>query len=239
MYEPEGMRTSARIYLGLIVFSLLGTLLTAITGLNPGWIKPLAGVLTLGMGVFVLLEPIVAEFRWSKTLQVVLPILGVGAASEICGIYTGYPFGRYEYSQAWWPTITLPDAKFFPLSLPFAWLMMATAGYLLVAQRLSGALAILAGALIVTLVDLPMEWVMVQHLGYWRWTDPNWPIGSIGGGVPLLNSVGWLITGLVAGTMLHRAEFFRVQGERAARVVLLGHLALVLGIGLINSVVPK
>lgn len=226
-------------YIGLIAFSLLGTLFSTATKMNPGFIAPLCGVLTLGIGVWCLMEPLAAEFGSSRVWGKVLPVLGIGCFAEFLGVYTGLPFGRYAYTTAWWPTVLLPGGHWFPLLLPFAWLMMAVGGYLLFSQHFSGMIAIGLGAFLVVLIDLPMEWVMVEHLGYWKWTDGSWPIGTVMPGVPLMNSVGWFITAAIAGIMLQRAEVHRATGYFAAKLVLAGHFVLVIGIGLIHSLYSR
>ncbi len=234
MWTEGGPSRWAKAYIALVAFSLLGSLASSAFKLDPGWIKPVAGLLTLGFGVIALLEPILRQLGGRETANAVLPVLLVGIGSEICGLYTGLPFGRYQYTSEWWPVVSLPGNQVFPLQLPFAWFMIATAAYLLFVVQLSRPLAIVAASLTATLVDLPMEWVMVRFLGYWTWTDPSWPIGDVGFGVPWMNSVGWLVTTGIAVVLLDRHGVHQVNGVRSSRIVLVGHLALMLGIALIG-----
>lgn len=226
----------AKAYLGMVGFSLLGSLASGLFQVDPGPIRPLAGLITLGLGFLTLLAPLGAAWGWKRAITIASGILAIGASSELIGLYTGLPFGRYEYTSEWWPLAPLPDGKLFPLQLPFAWFMMAAGGYFLFAKQISALVAVPLGAVVATLVNLPMEWAMLRALGYWRWTDPSWPIGDVGFGVPWMNSVGWLVTAWIAGAALNRAGGGEVEAEQEAKAVLFGNLGLMVGLGLISTV---
>ena len=112
----------------------------------------------------------------------------IGACAELLGIATGFPFGRYLYTDRWWPTLQFPSIGSFPVMLPFAWVLVVGCVYLACASRLRGWTA-LAAAVIATLVDQAMEPTMTSTpLRYWRW-DQTGPAEA--GGSPLSNAAGW------------------------------------------------
>lgn len=221
------------VFLGLVAFSLVGSLFTKITSLDPGPIAPVASILTLIAGVEATFRDYAREVpgAWVR----VLAVFALGASAEIVGLATGFPFGRYVYSDAWWPTVALPSGP-FPLSLPFAWLLMAGTSALSWGSRDSrtptmpaGARALVGGLLAAT-VDLAMEPVLTGTLGYWRWLER----GPLPGGAPLSNFLGWWATAALAGLLL--ALGAPVTRSRAPRWVLGGFVALILGLGAIGPI---
>jgi len=212
-----------RIYLGLVVFSLLGTVLSRVTGLHPGPIAPAASVLMIGLATWVC----VRGLPWAPVACVFL----IGAGSEICGIYTGYPFGAYSYTDRWWPVIRLWGGENYPLLVPFAWLMMA-----LSSLRIAGLLGLtrpwtaLAAAGIATLVDIPMEFVMAGKLRYWSWGAVSWPLAS-----PWINSLGWFLVVLLASLLILRVSEFSTRQDTEDRWILPVHAAFTLLLGAVSS----
>lgn len=198
----------------MVVFSLVGSLLSAKTGLDPGPIKPIASMLTILIGFLALSQ----SAKWWQ----VASVLALGAAAELCGLYTGYPFGDYDYTNAWWPTLRLPGDENFPFLLPFAWFLIA--GGAALALRPLGKPGLLLAPVLATLIDFFMEPVMVDKLGYWRWLEP----GPLPGGAPFMNVIGWFLTSFAAALIL-----WRQKGEKAGMdeaVVLSGFVALMAGI---------
>lgn len=181
-----------KLFMGLVLFSIAGSLLSKLTGLDPGPIKPVASLLTILIGVIALSTSV----RWWQCILV----LAIGATSEIIGIYTGYPFGKYQYTQAWWPTIPLPSSQFFPLLLPFAWFLIA--GGCAIALKPLGKPMLVLSPLMATLIDFFMEPVMTRTLGYWRWLEP----GPLPGGAPWLNPIGWFATSFIAAFILKQGK---------------------------------
>lgn len=215
--------TLLRLYLGLVAFSLLGSAFSQMTGLNPGPIAPIASAATLFVGLGAAFSPWIAHGR---SCAVLLPTLLLGASSEISGVISGYPFGRYAYTDRWWPTVPLTSESRFPVLVPFAWLLVAGSAWLAAPGK--GVGKILLGASIATFVDFLMEPVMAGPLDYWRWQEH----GPLPGGAPMLNSVGWFVVSCFAGAILTRAGF-QENAEKNARIVLLAHTLMVLGLGLI------
>lgn len=217
------------LYLGLIGFAIAGSLLTRTTGLAPGWIAPLVSVSTLICGLVLVVRPLAGLGRAR-----IASVLAVGIGAEVLGIYTGIPFGRYEYSTTWWPTVSLPGEAIFPVALPFAWLMITAACTLWIGSSLARPVTAVAAGLIAALLDLFKEPVMTEVLGYWRWTDLVWPIGGPILGAPLLNAFGWALTAGIGGWILAKAP--PAPGAwRYGACVACAHMLLIALLGIVGG----
>lgn len=214
------------LFLFLVLFSLTGSTFSRLTGLNPGPIAPVTSLLTIGVGVWATFREYVgtASHPWTRLILT----LGLGAGAEILGLATGFPFGRYVYTRAWWPTVELPLGP-FPLALPFAWLLMAGASVLAFQGR-SWWRSALLGGLLAASVDVIMEPVMAGPLGYWHWLAP----GSLPGGAPVANFLGWWGVATLAGLILTSGR--SDVRSNAPRWVLGGFVVLIVGLGLIRRV---
>ncbi|CAN5605068.1 hypothetical protein BH11ARM2_BH11ARM2_29890 [soil metagenome] len=215
--------TPLRLYLGLVVFSLAGSLFVRISDLNPGLIAPLASAATLLAGLVAVFQP---WLTGNKRFQAVFGAYFLGLGSEVVGIVTGFPFGRYVYTDRWWPTVPLTSDSRIPILLPFAWLLVAGSAFLAAPGK--GALKILLGAFLATLVDAAMEPVMTGPLGYWRWTER----GPLPGGAPIMNAVGWFGVSALAGWLLYLPDG-GASISKNARIVLAAHTTMILALGFI------
>jgi putative membrane protein len=226
LHKKEGLGLSrwTWAYLGLVLFSLAGSFASRRFAVDPGPIAPVAAAATLGLGFVAALRPYV---RSRRSLAAVFGVVMLGAAVEMLGVATGFPFGPYDYTDRWWPAVPFAQG-YFPLQVPFAWALVVGASYLTCRRSISGPWAVVLGALQATLLDVVMEPTMVHALGYWRWRDG----GPLPGGVPLSNAAGWFGTSLLGAGILSVGG---ADGEEERvldpTVVLAGHLTLVLGIG--------
>lgn len=180
------------VYVGLIVFSIVGTAASVFLKIDPGPVAKIAGLALILSGALCIATTI------GRLARIVFLIV-FSALAELIGLHTGLPFGRYEYTSAWWPTIPAGAGHVFPLPLPFAWLMIVGGAWAVVRQKLSGASAVLATAAIAAVIDAPMERVMTDIFGYWKWSEPGPVFGA-----PLLNSLGWFLVALVGAIALER-----------------------------------
>jgi uncharacterized membrane protein len=115
-----------------------------------------------------------------------------GLVSELIGVATGRPFGRYAYSNKLGPAV-----RGVPLLVPVAWAAMARPAWVAagwVSPGRTGRVAVAAAAL--TAWDVFLDPRMVAD-GYWTWEQ-----GGRYCGVPVSNFIGWLVTGLVAFGLL-------------------------------------
>lgn len=194
------MGVALRVFLATVAFSLLGTALgSAGIAASPA-VESAANVVLILSGCLTLVDWLrVPVLAW-------LLVFLLGVLVEWLGLATGWPFGAYVYTGGWWPSISAPNGLAFPVMLPFAWLMMAGASYALARNWFSGVSAALVGGVIAATVDLLLEPVMVERLGYWQWSEA----GVLPGGAPVSNLVAWVGTVFVAGLILS-------QWDRAPR----------------------
>jgi uncharacterized membrane protein len=125
---------------------------------------------------------------WSRTALVALAVAGMGWAVEFVGSRTGFPFGRYHYTDR-----LQPQLGRVPLLIPLAWLMMLPPAWA-VADRISGqrGLAFVAvSALAFTAWDLFLD---PQMVGWrlWIWERPGGYFG-----IPWVNYLGWALASAV------------------------------------------
>lgn len=156
------------------------------------WIARIMAIATLGCALGAVLTS--ARIRIGRAAAVLL----VGSAAELVGLYTGWPFGRYVYTTAWWPVLSLPRGHFFPVLLPFAWLMIVVAAWATIRSLgLSSAKVGAVGVgLLAAIVDIPLEYAVVRNLDYWRWLEKTSGLPA-----PLQNSIGWFLVA-TAGAFL-------------------------------------
>ncbi|MBX3097725.1 MAG: carotenoid biosynthesis protein [Fimbriimonadaceae bacterium] len=189
---PKGV--ALRVFLATVAFSMLGTALASAGIAPPPGIESIANLVLILSGCLALVDWLrVPIFAW-------ILVLTLGAMIEWVGLATGWPFGAYVYTGDWWPSIAGPSGSAFPVLLPFAWLMMAGAAYALARHWVGGWRAAALGGLLASVVDLLLEPVMVDRLGYWRWADS----GPLPGGAPWSNFFAWYATAFLAGLILSR-----------------------------------
>jgi putative membrane protein len=222
-----------KIFLGLTLFSIFGTILSHFTGLDPGPIKPAASIALILSGCWAV---------WTEAARLTSPksatqslgfLFALGGASEIIGLYTGFPFGEYTYTANWFPTVPTPGDKNYPLLLPFAWTMIVGAAALAVAPFKRPILIILATAALATLVDFFMEPVMVKSLNYWSWQSPTHSFEA-----PYQNAVGWFLVsalGVIPFALSLAKSKQKALTVDAGILTLFGHLWLMLVIGTVSQ----
>jgi putative membrane protein len=157
-------------------------------------------IVVLGAGLSVLHAGLSRGARTGVGLFVVGTTTAV--AFEAVGLATGFPYGRYEYSDALGPTLLG-----VPFLVPLAWLMMAWPSWVL-ADRLTRQLRprrrsvvrVAVAAAILAAWDVVLDPQMVQA-GYWTWAHPEPGLPGIPA-VPLTNLAGWLAAGVVLMTLL-------------------------------------
>jgi uncharacterized membrane protein len=132
---------------------------------------------------------------------VLLLVAGTAVAFESVGLATGFPYGRYSYSDTLGPTLLG-----VPFLVPLAWLMMAWPSWLLAelltrsARRSRTVARIAVAAAVFAGWDVILDPQMVQA-GYWTWAHPEPGLPGIDT-VPLTNLAGWLLAGAVLMTLL-------------------------------------
>jgi uncharacterized membrane protein len=117
--------------------------------------------------------------------------VGGGLVVEAVGTRAGVPFGDYTY------TGHLSSTVFgVPWVVPLAWAMFAYPS-LVLARRISRSALVVpvVGAFTLAAWDLFLDPMMTAE-GFWRFSHPT-PFLAHVPGVPVVNYVGWFLTGLV------------------------------------------
>lgn len=122
-------------------------------------------------------------------------VTALTAAAERVGTATGFPFGRYRYTDA-----LQPQLFHVPVIVPLAWFAMAPpareVARAAVGPRAGRATRLLAGSAALTAWDLFLDPQMTAE-GYWAWQR----VGRYRG-IPLTNFVGWFATGVAVMAVL-------------------------------------
>ena len=122
-----------------------------------------------------------------------LPSLGalhlLSLLSELAGTTVGLPFGPYRYTDGL-------GAKWLghvPVLIPLSWFFMALPSYAIARWRFPRSIAarVVAGSLVLLSWGLALDPAMSLVTKYWVWgvEGPYY-------GMPVLNLVGWYVTGL-------------------------------------------
>jgi uncharacterized membrane protein len=122
--------------------------------------------------------------------------------SELLGTSSGIPFGAYAYDRALGPMWL----SLVPIIIPLSWFVMATSSYALtrVTQpRAAVATRVLFASLVLLAWDLALDPAMSAATRFWKWGEEGPYYG-----MPLLNLLGWYVTGvaLMAALAALRAE---------------------------------
>ena len=164
---------------GLYVFLLIGGMGAYLLFGGPpphvAWTAP----------VFMLVAGILAVwytapgYRWGTLVAGI-----VGFASEVVGVHTGFPFGGYEYTDAF-----APHLFEVPLVLCCAWMVLiAYVREMLRPFYLSRMTEALFVGLWMVAIDLLLDPVAAGPLGLWTWYSAGAYFG-----IPTINFVGWFI----------------------------------------------
>ena len=128
-----------------------------------------------------------AGARWLTAFLVVY-VVSLGA--ELAGTTVGLPFGPYRYTDG----LGIKWFGHVPALIPVSWFMMALPSYAIAARRFplaADALQRVAlGSFILLSWDFALDPAMSFATKYWIWgtTGPYY-------GMPILNLVGWFVTG--------------------------------------------
>jgi len=152
---------------------------------------PEAGTVSV-LSVALFAAPSFASFiKWAGWKKGTLTLAAVGVAAtavEGISVITGFPYGKFSYSNALGPLLL----SIVPFALPLSYLPMLL-GAVSVARRFTGddhlRTTFLSAAILVAF-DLALDPGAVAA-GLWGWEDPGAYYG-----VPLINYLGWATTGL-------------------------------------------
>lgn len=144
----------------------------------------LAGLLTIGGSE-------------KSSLPSLLLAAAMGFASEIIGVHFGVLYGEYFYTD-----ILEPQILRVPVVMICAWLVLLsyTLGMLRQLELPTWGEA-LAGAGWMTAIDLIIDPLAANELGYWRWLGPGRYYG-----VPIQNFAGWFLVSWVIFLSIRRRQ---------------------------------
>jgi putative membrane protein len=119
----------------------------------------------------------------------------LGFTVEIVGVRYGLIFGPYSYTDVLQPQIL--DA---PLVMLSAWMVLVSyCRQMLIALKLPRLIEAALAALWMTAIDLVIDPLAANQLGYWRWSQPGAYYG-----IPLQNFVGWFVVSFTIFIMFSR-----------------------------------
>lgn len=158
----------------------------------------------IAAGVLAQVAAVVAALATSfgaATIVIVVAVPLLGWASEVLGSRTGFPFGRYRYTD-----VLKPQVAHVPVLIPLAWLMMMPPAWAVGALVAPGrpVLGWLVAAAAFTAWDVYLDPMMVAW-DFWRWERRGAYLG-----IPLVNYLGWFVVAFAITALV--ALFGRVLG---------------------------
>jgi putative membrane protein len=203
------MRHAARLLslIGLLIYLAVfpGSTITVALDRVPAWGIWFGGALLILQGMVALLW--LAGQRGLNGLLAGVLVGVFGFAVEYAGVATGWPFGRYVYTDVLQPQVL----GVVPLAICCAWIMAAVAAFEIAGRLVRQPFARwLMAATLVLVLDLQIETVATRINRYWEWQSDG-----LFYGVPLSNFAGWWLTGLLMAAIM--AQFERRAGARRER----------------------
>jgi uncharacterized membrane protein len=192
--------------LGYSAALVLEAVVVRLFRINDGRIGSYLGIPILVIALIALLSGIAVSTGWPRAVAAASWGMVVGGTAEILGLYGGWPFGRYEYTDWWLPYVVLPNGKLYPLLLPVTWFLTVAICYLTLARRLRGWALVIGTAVLAALVDLALEPVITRVVLLWRWLEPTPLLGA-----PYLNAIGWLLTASLAAAGMQWLGIWRAH----------------------------
>ncbi|MGB8510420.1 MAG: carotenoid biosynthesis protein [Pyrinomonadaceae bacterium] len=161
------------------------------------FIGPVAPAQNLLASAFLTLAGLIVLLS-TRTRGDVLRLCAVaccGLLIELCGVRSGLPFGRYAYADVLRPTLFG-----VPVVMAFAWMVLvAYMKQALLRLRLSRLTGALVAAVWMTGIDLVIDPLAGNDLGYWRWASRG-----VYYGIPASNFAGWFMSSLVIFLLFRR-----------------------------------
>lgn len=157
--------------------------------------------------------------RWGRfpAISAAAVVAAGTTAVERVGTRTGWPFGRYHYTEALQPRVGQ-----VPVIVPAAWFAMAVpareAAHAALGAQSTALRRLLLGSAALTAWDLFLDPQMTAE-GYWEWARPGRYRG-----IPLSNYVGWFLTGVAVMAVLEVLLPVR-RGRNGSDPILVGTYA--------------
>jgi uncharacterized membrane protein len=200
-----------------------GSVITVALDAVPPWGETMGAALLVLQGTAVVCWMLGMYGR--RGAVAVLGAFVLAWAVEHVGETTGFPFGRYQYTEMLQPQL----AGVVPVPITLAWLMAAFGSWQLARLAFGeraplAALLALTGALVVVL-DLQIETVATFINPYWAWIDTGPYYG-----VPTVNFVAWFVVGALMALIVTLAlgNQHRVPAGKGRWVSIVRHIPALL-----------
>lgn len=138
--------------------------------------------------LFLALAGLVVLLTTARPQQRTLVVAAlIGFAAEIVGVHYGFLFSPYSYTK-----VLIPHLFDVPLVMLSAWMVLVAYTLQLWGRlSLSRPLFLLICSGWMTAIDLVIDPLAANQLGYWRWVEPGLYYG-----IPFHNFVGWFVVSL-------------------------------------------
>ncbi|RQD83937.1 MAG: carotenoid biosynthesis protein [Methanocalculus sp. MSAO_Arc2] len=141
---------------------------------------------------------------------------------EAQAIVTGLPYGEFHYSD----DLGFRLFNLVPFTVAFAYLPILL-GAFTVTSQFAGThprRLIIGSAFLLVLIDLAIDPAIV-HAGLWVWPGGGWYYG-----VPAINFLGWLLTGLLYSGILYIGMKERLMCQKPIAVDMASSLLLIIAL---------
>jgi len=157
--------------------------------------------------VFLLLAGLIVLVTASRAnLGGLLAAAGIGFIAEYIGVSYGFIFGRYVYTGTLQPLLLG-----VPLVMASAWMILfAYVKQMLLPFKLSKPAEMISSAVWMVAIDLLIDPLAANQLGYWRWIEAGAYYG-----VPARNFLGWFVISFMIFGIIRQ----RLQSDWWARSV--------------------
>ncbi len=173
-----------------IVWFLIGLTLLLTIGIphSLAWSGGVYLILSAGISMMILAK----SLKKQTALFVAIILAMAGWIIEWYGVHTGFPFGRYRYSNGLGPALSG-----VPIAIASAWVSVTIIGWSLTPSSLSRPKRIVTAALLTTSLDFLIDPVATRIIHDWSWN-------THGGfyGVPWMNFFAWFFISLIIQSAL-------------------------------------
>jgi len=187
--------------------------------------------------VFLLLAGLIALVTASPAnLGGLLVAAGIGFIAEYVGVSYGFLFGRYVYTGTLQPLLLG-----VPLVMACAWMILfAYVKQMLLPFKLSKLTEMTISGVWMVAIDLLIDPLAANRLGYWRWIETGAYYG-----VPARNFLGWFLVSFMIFGIVRQHPQSDLWARSVGLSILLFftiialayQLALAAGVGLVLSLV--
>ncbi len=171
---------------------------------------------------------IVAVTSARKDLIGLLLAATFGLIAEIIGVHFGFIFSPYRYTS-----VLQPQLFGVPLVMLSAWMvLLAYVRQMLAGLNLAVWLEAILAAAWMTAIDLVIDPLAANQLGYWRWEKAGAYYG-----IPFHNFVGWFVVSLIIFAVVRRRWRDNVFARYVGLSIVIFFSAIAMSYGLLIAAV--